>query len=51
MLTVQENVVNPDLSLQEDSQEGRSPTLVHLVQAIVADQGFLSRLSWAIMAC
>ena len=30
---------NPDSSLQKDSQEGRLPSSVDLVQIIVADQG------------
>jgi hypothetical protein len=41
-----ENVVNPDPSTREDSMEGR----MDLVQAVVADQGFIAKLSSAIMA-
>jgi hypothetical protein len=41
-----ENVVNPDPSTREDSMEGR----MDLVQAVVADQGFIAKLASAIMA-
>ena len=41
-----ENVVNPDPSTREDSMEGR----MDLVQAVVVDQGFITKRSSAIMA-
>ncbi len=50
ILTAKENVVNPDPSLKKDSQEGRISSSVDLVQAVVADQGFISKLSSALMA-
>ncbi len=50
ILTVKENVVNSDPCLQKDSPEGRIPSSVDLVQAVVADQGFISKLSSALMA-
>ena len=50
VLTASEYVINPDPSQQKDSQEGKLPSSVDLVQAVVADQGFLSKLSSALMA-
>ena len=50
ILTASENVINPDPSQQQDSQEGKLPCSIDLVQAVVADQGFLSKLSSALMA-
>ena len=41
-----ENVINPDPSTCEDSMEGR----MDLVQVIVANQGFIAKLSSAILA-
>ena len=41
-----ENFVNPDPSTREDSMEGR----MDLVQAVVADQGFIAKLFSTIMA-
>ena len=49
-LTASENVINPDPSQQKDSQEGKLPSSIDLVQAVVADQGFLSKLLSALMA-
>ena len=50
VLTKSENVINPDPSQQQDSQEGKLPSSIDLVQAVVADQGFLSKLSLALIA-
>ena len=49
ILTASENVINPDPSQQQDSQEGKLPSSIDLVQAVVADQGFLSKLWSALM--
>ena len=45
-----ESFDNPGPSSRETSMEGKNPSSTELVQAIVADQGFITQLSSAIMA-
>ena len=50
IISAPESFDNPDPSTNETSTEGKNPSSTDLVQAIVADQGFITQLSAAIMA-
>ena len=50
IISAPERFDNPDPSTNETSTEGKNPSSTDLVRAIVADQGFITQLSAAIMA-